>query len=205
MEEVLSTRAQEADRVHPVPMLLDGVVAGLIGAFVAALAHLVADAAVGVPLRTPTVLGQLVIGGLASTENVHPDVQTAFWFTCIHMILWSVLGTLGSWLISLVDAHPRLLAAIFGGFVIGFVSLLYAAGAFSIPGLPPLHLWIGTLLGSGASAAYLAQRHPKLMGHVGRAHLTPTTIAEIVRALAHERAAVAAYEAAARPCIRFRP
>ena len=192
MTETTRDRWQEA-HVRLLPLLQDGLVAGLIGALGVALAHLVADVAAGAPLRTPTVLGQLVLGGLVSAD-MPPDVATAFWFTCIHIGLWVGLGTLGSWSISLVDAHPRLLALVFGGFACGFITLFYAAGAFQIPGLPPLHLWVGTAVGSAAAAAYLVYRHPKLAGHVAREHLTPTTIDELTRAEAHERGAVAAYE-----------
>jgi hypothetical protein len=193
MAEIPSTPGNEA-HVDPMAVLRDGVAAGLIGAVAVAVVHGISDVVAGVPLRTPTVLGRLVLG--IAPEPSDSDLLTACWFTCIHVGAWSGLGTLGSWLISLVDVHPRLTPIAFGGFVIAFSTLLQGTGAFSIPGLPSLHLWIGTLAGSASAAGYLVRRHPKLAAHVEREHLTPTTLAEIRRALAHERSAVAALEVA---------
>jgi len=197
MSESTGAAGGDTRRVQPLAVLQDGLVAGLLGAFAVALVHLVADAAAGAPLRTPTILGRVVFGGLGP-EGAQPDVAMAFWFTCVHIGVWVAAGTFGSWLISLVDAHPRLLAAVFGAFAFGFITLLYATGAFQIPGLPPLHLWTGTLVGSAAAAAYLLFRHPHLAAHVEREGLTPTTVAELLRALRHERQVVEAYESAAR-------
>lgn len=177
-------------------VIQDGVVAGLIAAFVVALAHLVADAAAGAPLRTPTALGRIVIGGTA-LHGSSPDLQIAFFFSCVHLSAWVALGTVGSWLVSLVDARPRLLTAVFAGFVFFFSSALYAAAASAIPDLPQLHLWMGTLFGPTVAALYLARCHPKLAGHVFRESLSPTTLRDLVQVLALEQAGAAALEAAA--------
>jgi hypothetical protein len=112
-------------------------------------------------------------------------------------VAWLSLGIAGSALISIVDTRPKLASIVFTGFAFAFISLSYLAGAFSVPGLAPMHLWIGTLLGSAAAAAYLARRHPKLAGHIERVHLTETTRSEIEGALALEASGSAALEAAA--------
>ena len=179
------------------PLVQDGLVAGLLGAFAVALSHLVADALAGSPLRTPSVLGALLAGGVEAARAASPDLESAFRFTCIHIAVWVALGIAASSLVSLVDTRPRFASAVFASFVFFFVSLTYVSGGFSVPGLEPLHLWVGTLLGSGAAAGYLVWRHPKLVPHIAREHLTDTTRRELIRALAHEAAGHAAYRAAA--------
>lgn len=186
----------DSNRVHPLRVLQDGLFAGLVGAFVVAGVHFVADLVLAEPLRTPTALGALLVDGPNAARGAVPDLGLAFRFTCLHMAAWVLLGIAGSYLTSLVDAHPKRAPLVFGGFSFFFISLLYVSGAFSVPGLEPLHLWAGTLLGAAAAATVLVWRHPMLSGNLEREHLTPTTRAEIERALVHEIGAWKAYRAA---------
>ncbi len=187
----------ESVRFKPSLVVRDGLVAGLCGALVVALAHLVADVLAGDPLRTPTLLGLLLNEGPEAALTAQGNIGVAFRFTCFHIAFWLLLGGIGSWLISLVDAHPRLASFAFSGFAFVFISVLYGAGAFTLPGLPTVHLWIGTLLGSIAAAGYLVWRHPHLAGHIQRERLTETTRSWLERALEHEAADLAAYGAIA--------
>jgi hypothetical protein len=185
-------------RIHVLVVLQDGLVSGLLGAFTVAVAHLVADIGAGEPFRTPTLLGVLLFDGVQAARAATPSFAVSFRFTIVHIASWVVLGTIGSYLVSLVDSRPRLASIIFGGFAFVFISLSYLSGAYSLPGLPALHLWLGTLVGSAAAAGYLLWRHPKLGSHIRGEHLTETTRSEIAQALAHETAAAAVYAAAAR-------
>ncbi len=178
-------------------MARDGLVAGLLGALVVAVSHGVADLVSGDPLRTPTILGALLFGGLEDAQNATADLGLALRFTGTHVLVWAVLGSAGSVLISIVDSRPRLASIVFGGFAFVFISVSYLSGAFSVPGLGPMHLWIGTLLGSAAAAGYLSWRHPQLRSHIERVHLTKTTRSEIERALALEASGLAAFESSA--------
>ncbi len=197
MSEAASlTRTRAA--LRPVQIVRDGVVAGLIGAAVVAVAHGVADVVSGeLILRTPTVLGTLILEGPAAAQEATADELRALEFTGLHVVAWMLLGTVGSFLITLVDTKPKLASIVFGGFAFVFISVSYLSGAYSLPGLGAMHLWIGTLLGSGAAAIYLARRHPQLASHIERAHLTVTTRSEIERALALEASGCAAFEASA--------
>lgn len=198
MSETIPTSPARAsdDSFRPADMLKDGLVAGLTGALVVAAAHGVADVVAGEPLRTPTTLGVLLGQGGAAARAV-PEIEVAFRFTVLHMLVWAALGIAASALISWVDSRPRFASAAFAGFAFVFISASYVAGAFSVEGLPPLHLWVGTLLGSGSAAAYLAWRHPQLALHIEREHMTQTTLGEIERALALEASGCAALERAA--------
>lgn len=197
-EERMSEVAPASDGpLRPVPVLRDGLVAGFIGAAVVAVAHGIADLAAGDLLRTPSLLGVLVSEGVEAARMAQPDVAVAIRFTGLHLVVWAVLGVVGSLLISIVDSRPKLASVVFTGFAFVFISASYLAGAFSIPGLGPLHLWIGTLLGSAGAAAYLGWRHPHLAGHIQREHLTDNTLREISRALALETRSAAAFVAAA--------
>lgn len=183
--------------IRLLPLVQDGLVAGLLGAFAVALSHLVADSLAGSPLHTPSVLGVLLADGAEAARNAPPDVESAFRFTCIHIAVWVALGIGASSLVSLVDTRPRFASVVFASLTFFFVSLTYVAGGFSVPGLRPLHLWLGTVVGAAVSAGYLVWRHPKLVPHIEREHLTETTRRELARALAHETAGHAAYQAAA--------
>lgn len=196
MTETQSPRF-DSDDVQPIVVAQDGLVAGLIGAFLVAAIHLIADLVAGEPFRTPTVLAVLVVDGSAAARDAEASVGTALRFTLFHVAVWLVLGWIGSWLVSLVDVRPRLASYVFAGFAFVFISMLYVSGAFSIPGLESLHLWLGTLLGSATAAGYLIWRHPKLAGHVKAEQLTETTRLELERALEHEAADLAAYRVAA--------
>jgi hypothetical protein len=188
----------EADRrLSLIEVARDGIFAGSIGAFVVAGAHWLADVLIGEPLRTPTVLGTLLMDGAAAARVVTPNLMVALQFTGLHLGVWVLLGLAGSTLISIVDTRPKLASIVFAGCAFVFINLLYVAEAFSVPALAPRHLWVGTLLGSAAVAAYLAWRHPKLASHIERVHLTETTRGEIDRALALEAAGSVAFEAAA--------
>lgn len=183
--------------LRPITVLRDGLLAGALGAVVVAIAHGVADLAAGDPLHTPSVLGVLVSEGVEAARSAGSDIETAIRFTGLHLTLWALLGIVGSLLISIVDSRPKLASLVFSGFAFVFISASYLVGAFSIPGLAPLHLWVGTLLGSASAAGYLGWRHPHLAGHIQREHLTETTLREISRALALETRGAAAFAAAA--------
>jgi hypothetical protein len=187
----------DARRVHLALVLRDGVVAGLLAALVVATVHFIADVAGGEPLRTPTVLGALFAEKAERAVTVTAGTELALRFTALHVAAWLVLGCVGSFLISLVDAHPRLSSYVFGGFALVYASVLYLSGGLSLPGLPPLHLWAGTLLGPIVAAWYLARRHPLLARHIERVHLSESARRSLERALEHEAADLASYQAVA--------
>ena len=175
----------------------DGLVAGLAGAFAVAAVHGLADVIAGAPLRTPTLLGLLFAHGAESAaRTTAPDLAVAFRFTVLHMAVWIVLGAGASLLVSWVDSRPRFASVAFGAFAFVFISASYLSGAYSIEGLPPLHLWVGTLIGAAAAAAYLSSRHPHLAQHIERERMTAATRREIERALGFELEARTALEAA---------
>jgi hypothetical protein len=188
----------DVNHVDPARVLRDGIAAGLLGALVVAATHLVADAVAGEPLRTPTVLGVLLTDGASAAAETTASTSIALRFTGFHIAAWLALGCIGSWLISLVDAHPRLASVVFSGFAVVYASVLYVSGGFSVLGLPPVHLWLGTLLGPIAAAGYLAWRHPFLARHIEREHLTETEREMLERALEHEAADLASYRVVSR-------
>jgi hypothetical protein len=182
-----------SDRVHATQVIRDGIIAGLLGALVVAGIHLITDLVAGEPLRTPTALGVLLLGGGEAAANL----GIALRFTCIHAVAWVMLAVLASWLISMADVHPRLAATIFAVSAFVFINVMYLAGALSVPGLPPHHLWVGTLLGSAAAGAWLLRRHPWLTRHIEREHLTEVTRIDLERALDREAADLFAYQSIA--------
>jgi hypothetical protein len=174
-------------------VLKEGLVAGLAAGLLAAAVHLACDLRAGQPLRTAELLGELLFAAQAA-----PGSDLWLRFSGIHFSVWLALGVLTAGLVSWVDAHPRLGLLVFGSVAFVFLSLLQASGAFSVPDLPALQLWLGTLAGAAALSAVLARRHPDLLQSIETPRLTATARRDLLAALSAERSSLGLYEQAAR-------
>jgi len=170
------------------------VVAGVLVAVV----HLASDIWAGQPLRTPILLDGLLFesGGAPAAHPGALSMLPLLRFSALHFLAWLVLGGLAAWLVSFVDAHPRRGLLVFGGASFVFLSLLQAGGAFSLPELPKLQVWMATLAGAAALSAPLARRHPDLLQSLEDSQLTPTARRDLLAALDAERASLALYDQA---------
>jgi len=148
------------------PILQDGLFAGLIGAFAVVVVFFVYDWLTGAPLRTPSVLQALIFEGPAAARTVEPEITRAVSYNLVHFLSWIAAGLVASFSVSLADARPKIWYLVFVAMSFVFVSLLYVAGSFEVPGLGRHHLWIGGLLGAASMLAYLWHRHPGLREHL---------------------------------------
>ncbi len=174
-------------------VLREGFLGGLLAAALIAAAHLVHDVAIGEPLRTPAILGALLFDGLDAAHRAPVTGLRVLQFAIVHVLTWLTLGGLTAYLVSLVESFPKLWHLVFGVVFFAWASLLYLAGAFSVPGLPPLHLWLGVLLGAATLVVFLARRHPAILRRLDRVTITETTKRDLAMALDREYASRALY------------
>jgi hypothetical protein len=141
----------------------EGTYTGLIGAVAVALWFLVLDSIAGLPLRTPSVLGQVLLLGESRPVTDHLVLAAVFLYTAFHFGVFLLFGRA---LVALVDWSARnsvvryaLLQVflVFELFFYGVVWLLSEATRALFP------FW--TVLGANTLAAvamgvYLWYRHP---------------------------------------------
>ena len=77
------------DKSHSI--LGEGTDVGVIGGLIVAVWFLVLDAAAGMPLRTPSLLGQVVLFG-DSTPDLHVIFGAVLLYTAFHFLTFALLG-----------------------------------------------------------------------------------------------------------------
>lgn len=154
--------AKPASRwLQPGLALPEGLEAGLIGGFVVVLVYGVWDLLLGEPLRTPSVLGNLLLYGSAGAAEPTGDTAAAVAYHAAHFAVWTAVGFATSWAFARARESQGASWLIRIGAVGALVVLVALDGAVSGSGLSRLHLWAGGLAGLSAMVAYLAWLHPR--------------------------------------------
>jgi hypothetical protein len=84
----------------------------------------------GHPLRTPSVLGQVLLFGERSPDVVHPVFDALLVYTVFHFAVFVVFGIVMAWLVRLAVQHAIarfavvILTVAFEVFFYGFISVL---------------------------------------------------------------------------------
>jgi hypothetical protein len=154
------------DRQHH-STLREGIVTGLIGGVVAALWHLIVDLGRGEPFYTPSVLGQVFLGGDATpaVRTIVPEAVAGYGL--LHFLVFCLLGIVLVSLTHMASRNPALRMGVWLGLVIaflfslGFLLVLYWMTRQRFPWLPAVG---GSVLGVGSMAWYIWRRHPGLRG-----------------------------------------
>lgn len=153
--------------MHPakVRTIIDGAVAGLIGAAVIALWFLVFDAAHGEPLRTPALLAAALLHG-----STAPVLNGAAWtlvgeYTIVHFSLFATIGICGALMLSATEEKPELFPALLiftCAFEVFFIFVVMLFG----PAAQASTLWwkglVGNLMATAAMLAWFFWRQPAL-------------------------------------------
>lgn len=87
----------------------EGIWAGLLGAAAVALWFLAYDAAAGVPLRTPALLGSALFHGLRDPSALVIGWPVVLEYTLVHGAAFIAFGWMAAALLALADREPRLL------------------------------------------------------------------------------------------------
>lgn len=155
-------------------VLVEGIVAGFLGAAAVALWFFVFDLARGQPFFTPGALGSVVFHGVDSLAQVRIDTGTVLGYTVIHLFLFSLTGIIASAVLKRARRVPHL---VLGG-VVFFVALeALFMGALTIVAeflLGSLAWWtvaVGNLLAVLVMGAFFGVRYPGLWSAVFQADM----------------------------------
>jgi ABC-type Mn2+/Zn2+ transport system permease subunit len=151
----------------------EGILTGLVGGVVAAIWHLIVDLSRGEPFRTPSLLGQVLLGGDSTpTRTVIPEAVAGY--ALLHFVLFCLLGIAVVALTHMAIRNPALRMGVWLGLVIaflfsiGFLLALYWATHQRFPWVSALG---GSILGVGSMGLFLWKRHPTLRGSFEEAPL----------------------------------
>jgi hypothetical protein len=150
----------------------DGVLSGLIGAFVVAAWFFLFDAARGKPFFTPSLLGSVLFTGKSVEEVTSVDPTMVFAYTGLHVFLFLLAGIVIAWMVSIFEQNPQF------GLVILLLFLLFEAVVFGfevaiVPDLVGvLGAWavgLANLFAATAMFWFLLRRRPRAMARLREA------------------------------------
>jgi hypothetical protein len=147
------------------PLLVRGLITGLIGAGAVALWFLVLDIARGRPFYTPAALGSLLFFGASSPDAVRVDAGIIAGYTLVHLAAFAAVGVLVEWSATRLERAP-------GMWLMALLTLIILEGLFigtvgALSGwvLGALGIWaiaIANLAAVAAMGAWLWVSHPRL-------------------------------------------
>ena len=94
-------------------ILAEGVLVGLAGAAAVALWFLAYDMAMGMPLRTPALLGAALFEGLRDPAELQITADLVVRYTLVHGAVFIGFGVVVAGLFALADRDRRVLFALF--------------------------------------------------------------------------------------------
>lgn len=147
------------------PLLVGGIVTGLIGGFAVAVWFLVVDALAGRPLYTPAALGSLLFLGATGPEEVRIGPGIVAGYTLLHFTVFAAAGIALAWLADQLERTPAFWLMAFMAFVIlggVFFAATLALGAWVLDALNRWTVGIGHLIAIATMAGWLWATHPDL-------------------------------------------
>ncbi|MGH7906856.1 MAG: hypothetical protein ACREP6_09530, partial [Candidatus Binataceae bacterium] len=147
-------------------IMIDGIVAGLIGAVVIALWFLAFDAASGEPLETPALLAASLLPGLhhAALSGNLPWLLAAE-YTAFHFCTFAAIGLVGALMMEAAQREPALfpsLVIFLIAFEVFFIAVVMMLGPAAQAELPWWKVIIGNGLATISMLAYFFWRQPAL-------------------------------------------
>jgi hypothetical protein len=150
-------------------IIVDGVVAGLIGGAVIALWFFIFDLAHGRPFETPRLLAATVLHGAraeALTQNVwlFLIVPYVIQYSIVHFAAFAIIGAVAALLIEAAQHEPALFGSLLLIFVIAFqiffIGVIMLLGPGAAAAMPWWKIIIGNLMATAAMLVYFFARNP---------------------------------------------
>lgn len=147
-------------------VLAQGLAAGVIGYLATAIMFAVFNVLTGhSPFYTAALLGATLFYGLESLDGFSVQASYVFAYNGLHLILYLVLGMIGSWLASVCETGSQLwYVGLF--FFIGVAFHVFALVQwFAAPvesEIPAVSVWVTGVIAALLMAIYLLRRHPAL-------------------------------------------
>ncbi|HVN27629.1 MAG TPA: hypothetical protein VMT64_04045 [Candidatus Binataceae bacterium] len=144
-------------------IILDGAVAGLLGAGVVALWFLIFDAARGHIFETPVLLAAAILHGS------HPDgisaVQLMVEYSVLHFAAFIITGIIGANLLETAEHEPTLLVSLLvflGAFEVFFLGVVMFLGPAAMHEITWWGIVVANLSAGAVMLYYFLARHPAL-------------------------------------------
>jgi hypothetical protein len=146
-------------------IVIDGAVAGIIGAFVVALWFLIFDTIRGHPLETPALLAATILHGSHTAQVHHAIGLLTLEYSLIHFAAFIAFGIAGGLLLETCETESSLLfslAIFFAAFEVFFIAVVLFLGPNVMAELTWWGIIVGNLLATAAMLSYFFWRHPAL-------------------------------------------
>jgi hypothetical protein len=144
-------------------IVIDGAVAGLLGAGVVALWFLIFDAARGHIFETPVLLAAAILHGS------HPDgvggIQLMLEYSVLHFGAFIIAGIVGANLLEAAENEPTLLVSLLvflGAFDVFFIGVAMFLGPVVMHEVTWWGIVVANLSASAVMLYYFLSRHPAL-------------------------------------------
>lgn len=147
------------------PVLLEGIVAGLLGATAVALWFLIVDIVAQAPFRTPAALGSAVFLGVTDLAQVNVSVGVVAAYTVLHLAVFAVVGVAFAWTADRVRRVPTFWLLAVLAFIVLDALFIGVAAVLSEWVLGALGWWavgIGNVAAVATMGGWLWRRHPEL-------------------------------------------
>jgi hypothetical protein len=146
-------------------IVIDGAVAGIVGAVVVALWFLIFDTIRGHPFETPALLAATILHGSHSAEVHHALILLSLEYSLIHFAAFIAFGIAGGLLLETCETESALLfslAIFFAAFEVFFIAVVLFLGPNVMAELTWWGIIVGNLLATAAMLSYFFWRHPAL-------------------------------------------
>ncbi len=144
-------------------IILDGAIAGLLGAGVVALWFLIFDAARGQIFETPVMLAAAIL------HRSHPEglsaIQLMLEYSVLHFTAFIIAGIVGANLLEAAENEPTLMISLLvflGAFDVFFVGVVMFLGAGVMHAVTWWGIVVANLLATVTMLYYFLSRHPAL-------------------------------------------
>ena len=154
------------------PLLLRGLMTGMLGAAVVAVWFFFIDVLSGAPFTTPVALGSALLFGASNADSAALNLGVVAAYTVVHVVTFAIAGVIFVMVAEGVERSPSfLLLAVLSAIVIeGVVVATLALGAQWVLGA--LGIWsvvLGNILAVAAMGWYVWRTHP-ILQHTMRTH-----------------------------------
>jgi hypothetical protein len=159
-------------------LLLDGLVAGLLGGLTVAIWFLIFDFSNGHPFRTPEMLDAALLHVSPAPAGSATLALRLIEYSVIHFAAFGLFGLLVAWL--LIAARPTpgyifSLVAVFAVFEVFFVALVILLKPELRPWIKGFNLLVANLLATAVMSSYFFLRNPDIGGNLFGSRLSIVT------------------------------
>jgi hypothetical protein len=160
-----SSKLEEEPRTRPRGVVLEGVVAGLIGAAAVAAWFLLVDVLAGRPFFTPAVLGSAVFFGLRDAAEVTISFSAVLAYTSIHILAFVAVGIAAAGILKDAEKNRGVLWLALEFFIaieFGFYAVVVLVFMPLLAELAWFNVAAGNLIAAVAMGYYFVRIHPML-------------------------------------------